>query len=169
MRKDSVKSRQYYFDYKALEQPIKPVTEARYTRGRSGKTKYSVSPLGQKIDMNTQAITDEKRKMRRCKDVWEVSTNSYRMDEHFAMFPERLIDPCILAGSKEGGVVLDPFFGSGTTGAAAKRLGRSCIGIDINPRYIEKAEERIARVIPEKPQENRSDSDSKTTAGGGTK
>ena len=120
-------------------------------------------------DMNTQAITAEKRKMRRCKDVWEVSTNSYRMDEHFAMFPERLIDPCILAGSKEGGVVLDPFFGSGTTGAAAKRLGRSCIGIDINPRYIEKAEERIARVIPEKPQENRSDSDSKTTAGGGTK
>lgn len=91
------------------------------------------------------------------------------MDEHFAMFPERLIEPCILAGSKEGGVVLDPFFGSGTTGAAAKRLGRSCIGIDINPRYIEKAEERIARVIPEKPQENRSDSDSKTTAGGGTK
>ena len=64
---------------------------------------------------------------------------------------------------------VDPFFGSGTTGAAAKRLGRSCIGIDINPRYIEKAEERIARVIPEKPQENRSDSDSKTTAGGGTK
>ena len=118
--------------------------------------------------MDMQAITDEKRKMRRCKDVWEMSTNSYRMDEHFAMFPERLIEPCILAGSKEGGVVLDPFFGSGTTGAAAKRLGRRYIGIDLNPHYIEKAEERIAKVIPEKSLENEADSGSKTTAEGGT-
>ena len=162
------KSPRYYFNYEAIQQPIKAVTEARYTRGRSGKTKYSVSQLSQKIDLDTEAITDEKRKMRRCKDVWEVSTNSYRMDEHFAMFPERLIEPCILAGSKEGGVVLDPFFGSGTTGAAAKRLGRSYIGIDINPRYLEKAEERIAQVIPEKPLENEADSESKTTAEGGT-
>lgn len=160
------KSPRYYFNYEAIQQPIKAVTE--YTRGRSGKTKYSVSQLSQKIDLDTEAITDEKRKMRRCKDVWEVSTNSYRMDEHFAMFPERLIEPCILAGSKEGGVVLDPFFGSGTTGAAAKRLGRSYIGIDINPRYLEKAEERIAQVIPEKPLENEADSESKTTAEGGT-
>ena len=65
-------------------------------------------------------------------------------------------------------MVLDPFFGSGTTGATAKRLRRNYIGIDLNPRYLEKAEERIARVIPEKPQGNRSDSESKTTAGGGT-
>ena len=90
------------------------------------------------------------------------------MDEHFAMFPERLIEPCILAGSREGGVVLDPFFGSGTTGAAAKRLGRSYIGIDINPRYLEKAEERISNVIPENLHESEADLEGKTTAGGGT-
>ena len=66
-------------------------------------------------------------------------------------------------------MVLDPFFGSGTTGAAAKRLGRRYIGIDINPCYIEKAEERISKVEPEKTQENRSDLESKTTEGGGTK
>ena len=155
--------------YKAIQEPIKEVTAARYTRGRSGKAKYSNAPIGQSIDMNTQSITDEKRKMRRCKDVWEVSTNSYRMDEHFAMFPERLIEPCILAGSREGGLVLDPFFGSGTTGAAAKRLGRRYIGIDINPRYIEKAEERISKVVPQKAQGSRSDLENKTTAGGGTK
>ena len=70
------------------------------------------------------------------------------MDEHFAMFPERLIEPCVLAGSKIGGVVLDPFFGSGTTGAVAKRLGRNYIGIDLNPHYLEKAQERIDKVIP---------------------
>ena len=53
------------------------------------------------------------------------------MDGHFAMFPEKLVEPCILAGSQEGGIVLDPFFGSGTTGAVAKRLGRRFIGIDL--------------------------------------
>ena len=161
-------SPKYYFNYEAIQQPIKAVTEARYTRGRSGKSKYSNVPIGQNIDMNTQAITDEKRKMRRCKDVWEVSTNSYRMDEHFAMFPEKLIEPCILAGSREGGVVLDPFFGSGTTGAVAKRLNREHIGIDINPRYIEKAEMRIAEVTPEKPYGNAMENVPRTTAGGGT-
>ena len=162
------KSPKYYFDYEAIQQPIKSVTAERYTRGRSGKTQDSGSPPGQNIDMNTVAITDEKRKMRRCKDVWEVSTNTYKMDEHFAMFPEKLIEPCILAGSKEGGIVLDPFFGSGTMGAAAKRLGREYIGIDINPRYIEKAEMRIAEVTSEKPYGNAAEYLPRTTAGGGT-
>ena len=68
------------------------------------------------------------------------------MDEHFAMFPERLIEPCVLAGSRVGGIVLDPFFGSGTTGAVAKRLGRKYIGIELNSRYCCKAEMRIATV-----------------------
>ena len=162
------KSPKYYFDYKAIQEPIKAVTEARYTRVRSGKAKYSNAPIGQNIDMNTQAITDERRKMRRCKDVWEVATNTFKMDEHFAMFPEKLIEPCILAGSKEGGVVLDPFFGSGTTGAVAKRLNRECIGIDINPRYVEKAEMRIAEVTPEKSYGNATEYVPRTTAGGGT-
>ena len=101
------------------------------------------------------------------KDVWDISTNAYRMGEHFAMFPERLIEPCILAGSREGDTVLDPFFGSGTTGAVAKRLGRSYIGIDINPHYLEKAEMRIAEVKPEKPYGNVADLNAGTTAGGG--
>ena len=84
--------------------------------------------------------------MRNKRDVWNISTNSYRMGEHFAMFPEQLVEPCILAGCPEDGVVLDPFFGSGTTGAVAKRLHRQCIGIELNPVYCKKAEERIASV-----------------------
>ena len=151
------KSPKYYFDYKAIQEPIKEVTAARYTRGRSGKAKYSGAQASQGIDRKADAVTEETRQYRRKSDVWEVSTNTYRMDEHFAMFPERLIEPCILAGSREGDTVLDPFFGSGTTGAVAKRLGRSCIGIDLNPRYLEKAEMRIAQVIPEKPYGNASD------------
>ena len=77
--------------------------------------------------------------------MWEVSTNTYRMNEHFAMYPEKLIEPCILAGSEKGDIVLDPFFGSGTTGAVAKRLGREYIGIELNPKYCEKAAERIGK------------------------
>ena len=151
------KSPKYYYDYKAIQEPIKEVTAARYTRGRSGKAKYSETKMSQGIDRKTDAVTEETRQYKRKRDVWEVSTNTFRMDEHFAMFPERLIEPCILAGSKEGDTVLDPFFGSGTTGAVAKRLGREYIGIDLNPRYLEKAKTRIAQVIPEKPNGNASD------------
>ena len=162
------KSPKYYFDYKAIQEPIKEVTAARYTRGRSGKAKYSGTQASQGIDRKTDAVTEEIRQHKRKRDVWEVSTNTYRMDEHFAMFPELLIEPCILAGSREGDTVLDPFFGSGTTGAVAKRLGRSCIGIDLNPRYLEKAEMRIEEVKPEKPYGNAADLSAGTTAGGGT-
>lgn len=69
------------------------------------------------------------------------------MDGHFAMFPERLVEPCILAGCPVGGVVLDPFFGSGTTGAVAKRLGRQYIGINLNPAYLQAAEDRICEIL----------------------
>ena len=65
---------------------------------------------------------------------------------HFAVFPEKLIEPCILAGCPEGGVVLDPFAGSGTTGVVAKRMGRGFMGCEINPSYVEMAARRIAEV-----------------------
>ena len=123
------KSRQYYFDYKAIQEPIKEVSRQRYKRGRSANCKYAGQ---QGITQVREDFSDFDQQFRRKRDVWEVSTNTYKMDEHFAMFPERLIEPCILAGSNIGGVVLDPFFGSGTTGAVAKRLDRDYIGIDIN-------------------------------------
>ena len=137
------KSPKYYYDYKAIQEPIKAVTAARYTRGRSGKAKYSETTMGQGIDRKTDAVTDASRQFKRKRDVWEVSTNTFRMDEHFAMYPEKLIEPCILAGSEKGDTVLDPFFGSGTTGAVAKRLGRDYIGIELNPKYCVKSEKRI--------------------------
>lgn len=140
------KSSKYYFDYKAIQEPIKEVSRERYKRGRSSNSKYAGQ---QGITQERENFADFDQQFRRKRDVWEVSTNTYRMDEHFAMFPERLIEPCVLAGSKIGGVVLDPFFGSGTTGAVAKRLGREYIGIDLNARYLEKAKERIDKVVPE--------------------
>lgn len=140
------KSRQYYFDYKAIQEPLKQVSIDRYKRGRSDKCKYVGNEIHQNINRQRDDFSAFDQKFRRKRDVWEVSTNTYKMDEHFAMFPERLIEPCVLAGSAVSGVVLDPFFGSGTTGAVAKRLGREYIGIDLNARYLEKAKERIDKV-----------------------
>lgn len=68
-----------------------------------------------------------------------------RLRTNFALYPEKLIKPCILAGSEKGDIVLDPFFGSGTTGAVAKRLGREYIGIELNPKYCEKARDRLEK------------------------
>ena len=145
------KSPKYYYDYKAIQEPLKEVSKARYKRGRSDNSKYygKGNELLQGINRPHDDYLRFDQQYRRKRDVWEVSTNSYKMDEHFAMYPEKLIEPCILAGSRIGGTVLDPFFGSGTTGAAAKRLGREYIGIDINARYCEKAWQRIAGIAPQ--------------------
>lgn len=137
------KEKKYYYDYKAIQEPLMDVSKARYKRGRSANSKY----VGQQgITQVRENFSDFDQEFRRKRDVWEVSTNTYKMDEHFAMYPEKLIEPCILAGSPKGGIVLDPFFGSGTTGAVSKRLGRQYVGIEINPKYCEKAGQRIAQV-----------------------
>jgi DNA modification methylase len=74
--------------------------------------------------------------------VWTVATQNYK-GAHFATFPKKLIEPCILAGSRVGDTVLDPFNGSGTTGAVAVEHGRNYVGIELNPAYIELAKARI--------------------------
>lgn len=83
--------------------------------------------------------------VRNKRDVWSVCTKPNR-EAHFATFPEELIKPCILAGSRLGGVVLDPFFGSGTTGRVAREFGRQYIGIELNPEYVEIANRRAVEV-----------------------
>ena len=74
--------------------------------------------------------------------VWTINTKPYK-DAHFAVLPPKLPELCIKAGSSEGDIVLDPFFGSGTTGWVAQRLGRKWIGIELNPDYIKIAEKRF--------------------------
>lgn len=71
-----------------------------------------------------------------------VATQGYS-GAHFATFPTELIEPCILAGAPAGGVVLDPFFGSGTTGEVAQNLGRAWIGLELNPEYEPLQRERL--------------------------
>jgi len=76
------------------------------------------------------------------RSVWTINTKPYK-DAHFAVFPPKLPELCIKAGSSEGDVILDPFFGSGTTGWVAQRLGRKWIGIELNPEYIKIADKRF--------------------------
>ena len=141
------KSRKYYYDYKAIQEPLKQVSRERYKRGRSDHSKYAGEGLQQNINRQRDDFSMFDQEYKRKRDVWEVSTNTFKMDEHFAMYPEKLIEPCVLAGSEKGGIVLDPFFGSGTTGVVAKKHGREYIGIDINPKYCTLAGKRIMGVV----------------------
>lgn len=88
---------------------------------------------------------DEEIVVRNKRDVWSVTLKPCK-EAHFATFPEDLIKPCILAGCRIGGVVLDPFFGSGTTGRVAESLNRNYLGIELNPEYIEIGKRRTNNV-----------------------
>ena len=80
--------------------------------------------------------------LKRKKSVWNIKTKPYK-DAHFSVFPEELIKPCILAGSEEGDLILDPFIGSGTTALAAKSLNRDYIGCELNQDYAKLISKKI--------------------------
>lgn len=154
------KSDRYYFDHVAIKEPHNSCKNDAVagSRGAFGpqqtrlrgsgnlQKKYRPTPgekhLGGNIPYSGESELRNKR------DVWTVATRGCK-GNHFAVFPEQLIEPCILAGCPKGGTVLDPFTGSGTTGAAAKRLHRNFIGVEINPEYWEMAKGRISATIAE--------------------
>ena len=78
------------------------------------------------------------------RDVWTIPTYAHK-DDHVAIYPEALAERCILLGSQPGDVVFDPFAGSGTTGAAAQRLGRRAILMDLSEQYCQSMKRRFAR------------------------
>ena len=81
------------------------------------------------------------------RSVWTISTKPFA-GAHFAVMPWDLVEPCVLAGSRPGELVLDPFAGSGTVGMVARRHGRSFVGIELNPTYAAMARQRIAGDMP---------------------
>jgi DNA modification methylase len=81
------------------------------------------------------------------RSVWTIATQPFP-EAHFATFPEALVEPCIKAGSPVGGLVLDPFSGSGTTGVVALKQGRSYVGMELNPEYVQMSMRRLADVAP---------------------
>ena len=143
------KSKKYYYDALAIAEPIAEGTAARYKGGRSASSKYAEEIPGQgkvqKLNAARAAgtITDaDISPVRNARDVWHINTVPYK-GGHFAAYPPKLAERCILAGCPRGGVVLDPFFGSGTTGLAAVKNDRRYIGIELNREYCELAKERI--------------------------
>ena len=159
------KSPRYYYDYKAIREPstTKENRPAGIVRARDldYKTKSSenpaafMRPTGIKFGGNKYGdSTDPKHAtksgneyvdngFRNKRNVWTVASKPFK-GAHFAVFPAALIEPCVLAGSLVGGLVLDPFAGSGTTGVVALRHDRNFVGCELNPEYAQMARDRIA-------------------------
>ena len=130
----------YYFDYEAIQEDAVSVVNGN---PRFGGNKYGDNDDSHfAIYSGNEYVPNGKRNKR---DVWGVSTKAVK-EAHFATFPEELIEPCILGGSRKGGLVIDPFFGSGTTGRVATKLGRNYIGIELNPEYISISKRRNENV-----------------------
>ena len=96
------------------------------------------------VKETTVDATERKNK----RSVWTVNTRGYK-GAHFAVYPEELITPCVLAGCPKGGTVFDPFTGSGTTAVVALKNGRNYIGTELNPDYVRIAEDRIRESVPQ--------------------
>lgn len=127
----------YYFDYKAIQEP------SYYFDSDNRAGKRNPRPEGKRKNTtgmdNTPVIINE---MKNKRDVWSVNTDHFE-GAHFATFPPKLIEPMVLAGCPRGGVILDPFTGSGTTGVVAMLNGRNFVGCELNPQYQKMAMDRI--------------------------
>ena len=129
------KKQKYFYDAEAIREPIKPTSGVNMRAPKCGADR----PQGTK---NQNQKTYEVVKGANRRSVWTVATQPYP-EAHFATFPPKLIEPCILAGSKRGDIVLDPFAGSGTTLWVAEQHGRDSIGIELNPEYCELVRKRM--------------------------
>lgn len=146
------KTKDYFYDADAIREPHVTFTEASKMRGgrnhfgkrngtpENGKNKGNPNLHNGRWDQAFHPLGRNKR------TVWDISLGKFR-DTHFAVFPEGLVTNCILAGSREADLVLDPFMGSGTTAYVAKKLGRHFLGMELIPKYAEMAMKRVGSVI----------------------
>ena len=138
------KSQKYYFDSEAMKETAlnagKGVSlgEKSFSKGQAAGTGVAPSGNGLKSYYDVPATRNRR-------SVWTVSTKPYK-GAHFAVFPPELITPCVLAGAPEGGIVLDPFMGSGTTAMVAKKHDRQYLGCELNIDYKPLQDSRIASV-----------------------
>ena len=137
------KSARYYYDHEAIK-------EASTTKVKPGAICFGGSKYGDSDDpkhatKSGNGYVDSGKRNKR--DVWTISTKPFK-GAHFAVMPEALVEPCVLAGSAEGDLVLDPFTGSGTVAVVANRYGRNFIGCELSPEYAEIARERITGADP---------------------
>ena len=157
------KSEKYYYDQESIKEPASYSTEERKSRSQDGNKRL----IGNGVNAIHPKKSDKQRGhsrrhtgfnerwdqmtkeeqcsgMRNKRSVWTVATRPFP-EAHFATFPEELIQPCILAGCPEGGIVLDPFGGSGTTAVVASSFSRNSVLIELNQDYIQMSIKRIKK------------------------
>ncbi len=140
------KSERYFYNASAISEPsihagkVVALGEKSLSRGQDKGMGVSASGNGMADSMTVTATRNRR-------SVWTIPTRSFS-GAHFATFPEEIPTVCIMAGSKPGDTVLDPFSGAGTVGVVCEKLQRRYIGIELNPAYVEMANRRIANVAP---------------------
>ena len=135
------KSANYHFDSEAIKEKATGLDPGNKNPTKANGTYHKKGTLSS----NLHKI--EAKEYRNKRSVWSVTVKPYS-EAHFATFPKELIEPCVLAGCPEGGTILDPFGGSGTTAEVALENRRNAILIELNPEYIKLAEKRISGVQP---------------------
>ena len=139
------KSAQYYYDNEAIKEKAVSGTDVGILRSKKQATCNHPSILKrQKENIDSRTAGDGNRNKR---SVWTITTKPFK-EAHFAVFPPELPEICIKAGCPEGGTVLDPFAGAGTTLYVAEQLGRNSIGIELNPDYCDIIRRRMAGIEP---------------------
>lgn len=155
------KKPKYYYDHEAIKEPLAEASIGRAERKQKLIDRTGVGTLGKQIQNGVDAkhgyaglalgrngktgySEDGKRNKR---SVWTVNAKGYK-GAHFAVYPENLIQPCVLAGCPKDGTVFDPFTGSGTTAVVALKNGRNFVGCELNPEYVKIAEDRIKESLP---------------------
>jgi DNA modification methylase len=131
------KGLRYFYDAEAVKEPSVYADCGRPSKKRGEFDGKNTLPGKEAF----RAITETRNR----RSVWTIATKPYK-GAHFAVFPPALVEPCILAGSRPGDIVLDPFNGSGTTGQVALQHGRRYIGCELNPDYVALTQERLAKV-----------------------
>ncbi len=135
----------YYYDHQSMQEPATS-TEARYwsDNGRDKQRGHSRQHAGFNRSYAEKIAREGVPKTRNVRDVWPMAVARFE-DSHYATFPPELARRCILAGCPEGGIVFDPFAGSGTSIMAAQDLGRRGVGLELGAKYLPMAHRRTAQ------------------------
>jgi site-specific DNA-methyltransferase (adenine-specific) len=139
------KQSSYFFDFEAIEEPSKYPGQTRKAKVAFRRIESARSDVS-KGEVPTSERTITTGETRRRRSVWSISPSPYTQ-AHFATFPPDLIEPCVLAGCPQGGTVLDPFGGSGTTAGVAIKHGRNAVICELNPEYAWLMPNRIRSIV----------------------
>ncbi len=142
------KSEKYHYDAAAIAEPLSsdPAGWGRHSKKDPGEQAVEPRPMFGADRGGRDGTEWGDGDTRNKRSVWTVATRPYPQ-AHFATYPPKLIEPCVKAGCPAGGVVLDPFLGSGTTADVARNLGRKCVGIELNAEYIELCKNRLRQGV----------------------